>query len=86
MLFICDKKYDITTLIDHNQLYERLYDDIYEKIVNIHGNLAQEFIKTTPANAEVVKYYCNVFNSTRIIFANMIINLTSSRYLIESQA
>jgi len=47
------------------------YDDIYDKIVEIHGNLAKEFIRTTPANAEVVKYYCNVFNSTRIIFANM---------------
>ncbi|MCV0373428.1 MAG: hypothetical protein K5793_07745 [Nitrosarchaeum sp.] len=47
------------------------HNDIYDKIVHIHGNLAQEFIKTTPVNAEVVKYYCNVFNSTRIIFANM---------------
>ena len=47
------------------------YDDLYEKIVKAHGNLAQEFIKTTPVNAEVVKYFCNVFNSTRIIFANL---------------
>jgi len=52
------------------------HNDIYEKIVKIHGNLAQEFIKTTPANAEVVKYYCNVFNSTRIIFANMFYDIS----------
>lgn len=53
------------------------YDDIYEKIVKIHGNLAKEFIKTTPATAEVVKYYCNVFNATRIIFANMFYDIAN---------
>ena len=35
---LCDKKYDITTLIDHNKLYEHLYDNIYEK------NLTEEEI------------------------------------------
>ena len=47
------------------------YDDLYEKIAEAHGNLAQEFIKTTPVNAELVKYFCKVLNSTRIIFANL---------------
>lgn len=47
------------------------YDDFYDKIVKAHGNLAAEYIKTVPINAEIVKYFCNVFNSTRIIFANL---------------
>ena len=47
------------------------FDDLYEKIVKAHGNLAKEFIRTSPVNAEVVKYFCTVFNSTRIIFANL---------------
>jgi UDPglucose 6-dehydrogenase len=47
------------------------YQDLYNKIVSAHGNLAAQFIKTTPVNAELVKYFCNVFNATRIIFANL---------------
>jgi len=53
------------------------HDDLYKKIVVAHGNLAKEFIKTTPANAEIVKYFCNVFNSTRIIFANLFYELAN---------
>lgn len=53
------------------------YDDLYEKIVKAHGNLAEEYIKTTPVNAEVSKYFCNVFNSTRIIFANLFYEVAS---------
>jgi len=46
------------------------YADLYEKLVAIHGNLANEYIRTTPMNAILVKYFSNTFNSTRIIFAN----------------
>lgn len=53
------------------------YDDLYGKIVSAHGNLAKEYIKTTPLNAEMVKYFCNVFNSTRIIFANLFYEVAS---------
>jgi hypothetical protein len=28
---LCDKKYDISTLEEHNKLYEKLYDNIYEQ-------------------------------------------------------
>lgn len=51
------------------------HDDLYQKIVMAHGNLAREFIRTTPTNAELVKYFCNAFNSTRIIFANLFYDL-----------
>lgn len=52
------------------------HDDLYDKIVQAHGNLAKEFIRTTPVNAEMVKYFCNVFNSTRIIFANLFYDIS----------
>lgn len=47
------------------------HDDLYGRIVKAHGNLAREYVRTTPVNAETVKYFLNVFNSTRIIFANL---------------
>lgn len=53
-----------------------LHDELYDKIVRAHGNLAKEFIRTTPVNAEMVKYFCNVFNSTRIIFANLFYDIS----------
>lgn len=31
---LCDKKYDISTLEEHNKLYEKLYDNIYEQGLN----------------------------------------------------
>ncbi len=54
------------------------YDDLYEKIVAIHGNLAQEYIHTTPINASLVKYFCNTFHATRIIFANLFYELAQN--------
>ena len=47
------------------------HGDLYDRIVRAHGNLAREYVRTTPVNAEAVKYFLNVFNSTRIIFANL---------------
>jgi UDPglucose 6-dehydrogenase len=53
------------------------HNDLYRKFVYIYGNLAKEFIRTTPLNAEFLKYFLNVFNSTRIIFANLFYDLVS---------
>lgn len=50
-------------------------DGLYEKVVRAHGNLAKEYIRTSPINAEFVKYYSNVFNSIRIMFANLFYDL-----------
>jgi len=51
------------------------HNDLYQKIVAVHGNLVKEYIRTTPINAEFVKYFLNVFNSTRIVFANLFYDL-----------
>jgi nucleotide sugar dehydrogenase len=42
----------------------------YEIIKEIHGNLPQKFEKATPTEAELVKYFNNVYNASLITFAN----------------
>lgn len=45
-------------------------DDAFEKIKNVHGKLPKTIVRLTPTEAELLKYYNNVYNSVRIIFAN----------------
>jgi UDPglucose 6-dehydrogenase len=44
--------------------------DIFEVVVASHGFFPKNKIMLTPTEAEVLKYYSNVFNATRIVFAN----------------
>jgi nucleotide sugar dehydrogenase len=53
------------------------YQDLYDKIVKLHGNLAKEYIKTTPTAASLIKYFNNTFHATRIIFANLFYDLAT---------
>ena len=43
---------------------------VYEKIVKSHRGLAKKFIKTKPNEAELVKYFNNVYAALKITFAN----------------
>ena len=36
-----------------------------------HGDLPKSFMRVSPTEAEMMKYYHNVFNATRITFANV---------------
>jgi len=45
-------------------------DHVYEAIVQSHGHYPQEFIQMSPTEAELSKYFSNVFNAMRVIFAN----------------
>ena len=42
----------------------------YHLIRESHGHYPQEFVRMTPTEAELSKYFSNVFNAMRIIFAN----------------
>lgn len=44
--------------------------DIFDTVVKCHGNIPQNTKHLTPTEAEIAKYFCNVFNSLRITFAN----------------
>jgi nucleotide sugar dehydrogenase len=44
--------------------------DIFKVVVDSHGFFPKNTVMLTPTEAEVLKYYSNVFNATRIVFAN----------------
>lgn len=45
-------------------------DEDYELIKEAHGNLPKAFARLAPIEAEFSKYFSNVYNAMRIIFAN----------------
>lgn len=44
--------------------------DVYELVKSSHGHLPKRFRQVRPVEAELVKYFCNVFNAMHITFAN----------------
>jgi UDPglucose 6-dehydrogenase len=47
------------------------YDEAsFELVKQAHGELPQNFYRLTPLEAELIKYFSNVFNALKIIFAN----------------
>jgi UDPglucose 6-dehydrogenase len=47
------------------------YDDAtYELVKRAHGSLPANFAQLTPTEAEFAKYFSNVYNALRIVFAN----------------
>lgn len=47
-----------------------LHKDVYDLVVESHGKYPKEYAQLNPTEAEMLKYYSNVFNALRIIFAN----------------
>ena len=43
---------------------------IYDKIVSVHGKYPNSFRRLTPTEAELSKYFNNIYNATLITFAN----------------
>jgi UDPglucose 6-dehydrogenase len=44
--------------------------DDFDVVVASHGFFPKNTVMLTPTEAEILKYYSNVFNATRIVFAN----------------
>jgi UDPglucose 6-dehydrogenase len=45
-------------------------EEVYELIKNCHSKICVEFRMVPPVEAELTKYFQNVFNTNRILFAN----------------
>jgi hypothetical protein len=55
---------------------------VYSKIVECHGKYPKSYDMLTPTEAELLKYYSNVFNSVRIIFENELRKLSGDKLSI----
>ena len=44
-------------------------------VAKAHGDLPQATVRLTPSEAEILKYFHNVFASTRVVFANIFFEL-----------
>jgi UDPglucose 6-dehydrogenase len=45
-------------------------DDIFDLVVRSHGNYPTHIVRLKPTEAELLKYYSNIFNALRVVFAN----------------
>ena len=47
-------------------------ETVYNIVKKSHGDYPQKYAKLSPTEAELVKYYSNVYNAMRVTFANSI--------------
>ena len=50
----------------------------YYVVVRSHGDLPKKQKRVSPTEAEIMKYYHNTFNATRIVFANILYEVCES--------
>ena len=52
------------------------YDSwVYKKVLIAHGDIPEHFVHLTPTEAEILKYFNNVYASLRVTFANVMFEL-----------
>ena len=57
---------------NHNLLAVGTHDKfVFDKLVEAHGHYPKDTVKLKPTEAEILKYYNNVFAAYKIIFANI---------------
>lgn len=57
---------------NHNLLAVGTHDKfVFDKMVEAHGHFPKDSVKLKPTEAEILKYYNNVFAAYKIIFANI---------------
>lgn len=45
-------------------------EEVYYKVVGAHGHYPKQRVQLSPTEAEVMKYYLNLYGATRVVFAN----------------
>ena len=54
-----------------------LNNTVFQLVKKSHGNLPKNIIKTSPAEAELIKYYNNTLAAAKIIFANIFFEISN---------
>ena len=54
-------------------------DDVFEKVKDSHGYYPKRFIKLSPTEAEISKYFNNIYNAMLITFANAFYELCQAK-------
>jgi UDPglucose 6-dehydrogenase len=57
-------------------------DEVYEIIKSCHIDICREFKKVHPTEAELTKYFQNVYNTNRILFANGFYEICKSNNIV----
>lgn len=70
--FLKEKSADVDFMDNMDVLIVGTHDkDVYDTVVNIHKHLPWSVAEQlTPTEAEMAKYFCNVYNALRITFAS----------------
>jgi UDPglucose 6-dehydrogenase len=77
--FLRERCAEIDFVENHDVCIIGTYDDeSYNIIKKSHGKFPKKFIKLTPTEAELTKYFNNVYNSTLITFANSFYEICKS--------
>jgi len=70
--FLRERCAEYDFISNHNLLAVGSDDPVvYEKIVKIHGSYPKHTVHIKPTEAEILKYYLNLYAATRVTFANV---------------
>lgn len=59
-----------------------LSDYVFDVVKQVHSNICTEFRHVHPTEAELTKYFQNVYNTNRILFANAFYEICKSRGVV----
>lgn len=57
-------------------------ENVYTNIKNVHEFICSEFRKVSPTEAELTKYFQNVYNTNKILFANAFYEICKSKNIV----
>jgi UDPglucose 6-dehydrogenase len=67
----------LSDFIDHHDvlIVGTLDSQIFDTMVKIHGSLPEHVKMVSPVEAELAKYFSNVYNALRVVFANAMLEV-----------
>lgn len=77
--FLKERSAEYDFIFDHKLLLVGTENvNHYYTVVRSHGDLPKSQMRVSPSEAEMMKYYHNTFNATRVVFANVFYEMCQS--------